>query len=65
MEVTKFSTIEAETFDKTAGFLLLRDVTLESGSFLTSGLRVRVELIAEMSEVSVPIFDDIANTSFS
>ena len=44
-------------------FLLLRDKTFGNGSFLTTGLGIEERMGA--SEMSIPIFSDIANTSFA
>ena len=38
-KVTRFSTIQAEAFGDATRFLLLRDRTFGSGSFLTTGMR--------------------------
>ena len=66
-KVTRFSAIQAEAFCDATRFLLLRDRTLGSGSFLTTGLRIGERRItrAGASETGIPIFGDVANASFA
>ena len=65
-KVTRFSTIQAEAFGDATRFLLLRDRTFESGSFLTVGLGIgEKQRVARASEMGILIFGDIANTSFA
>ena len=64
--MTRFSAIQAEAFGDTTRFLLLRDGTFGSGSFLTTGLGVgEKQRVARAGEMGIPIFSDIANTSFA
>ena len=64
--MTRFSAIQAEAFGDTTRFLLLRDGTFGSGSFLTTGLGVGgKQRVARASEMGIPIFNDVANASFA
>ena len=67
VKVTRFFIIQVEAFYNMMRFLLLRDRTLGSMSFLATRMRIGERWIARVraSEMNILIFNDIVNTSFA